>query len=36
PERFFSYRRDGAKSGRMLSAIVPRATATSRAVRPVP
>jgi YfiH family protein len=24
PERFFSYRRDGPKSGRMLSAIVPR------------
>lgn len=36
PERFFSYRRDGAKSGRMLSAIVPRDAAISRAVRPVP
>ena len=36
PERFFSYRRDGAKSGRMLSAIVPRDAAFSRAARPVP
>jgi purine-nucleoside/S-methyl-5'-thioadenosine phosphorylase / adenosine deaminase len=35
-DRFFSYRRDGAKSGRMLSAIVPRDASVSRAVRPVP
>jgi YfiH family protein len=35
PERFFSYRRDGAQSGRMLSAIVPRQAWASRAVRPV-
>jgi YfiH family protein len=34
PERFFSYRRDGAKSGRMLSAIVPRHAVTHGATRP--
>jgi purine-nucleoside/S-methyl-5'-thioadenosine phosphorylase / adenosine deaminase len=33
-ERFFSYRRDGAKSGRMLSAIVPLHDAVSGPIRP--
>lgn len=33
PERFFSYRRDGAKSGRMLSAIAPRPAAAARPTR---
>jgi purine-nucleoside/S-methyl-5'-thioadenosine phosphorylase / adenosine deaminase len=33
PERFFSYRRDGPKSGRLLSAIVPRPTSAPPATK---